>query len=316
MRRVTTRRLPSLARLGLVLVLVLVLAACGRKSPPPPAATAPSASAAPVAAAPAPPPRTPAAAVEWRATTSDGVVILGSLVRSPDADVPVVLLVHRWAGSRDEWAPLVDLLARHTPAPHVATLDLRGHGASTTRAAGKTIGWAGMKKAEFAATPFDLDAAIAEIDRSLGAPAPAFVLTGSDLGAAVSVLAAAHQPRVVALALVSPGAALQGLDLYMPAARVRDRIGFLAGAETDNVAHDPVAALASMAKQAVVKQYPGGAHGAERLGAAAPALWQDLTDYLTGPVMHLRPAAPPAASASAAASPSASAARPPHAPKR
>lgn len=270
------------------------------QKPAPAASISASAPPSPAASAepPAHPPRaTPLTSVPFEVTTSDGVVLEGSLARSPDPGVPVVLFVHHWAGSREEWKPLLDRLARVSPAPHLAAIDLRGHGASTRHAEGAAkgkatpIAWHLMSNKEAETVAKDVPAVLAAIDKALGAPAKAFVLVGDDFGATAAVLAAAREPRVSALALVAPGAALHGIDVYRPFAASRERALLLAASNGDPVSADPVNALGAMAKEAVVKRYAGEAHTAEQIAEAHPELWDDLEEFLLGPAMEAMPPA-------------------------
>jgi pimeloyl-ACP methyl ester carboxylesterase len=235
------------------------------------------------------------APVELTASAPDGLELYGSFYEAADKNAPVLVLLHRMTASRDEWKPLLDIVLRRPARPHVLALDLRGHGRSTVRKGSKaTVLWPSITATDAPALTADVLAALAAVDKRLGKPAPAFVVVGSDLGATVGVLAAAREPRVAALGLVSPGAGLRGIDLYRPFAQVRGRPNFLAAAADDNIAREPMKTLAAMGRdQSTVKTYPGGEHGGALLGAASPALWTDLASWVDA-----RTARPPAAPAS------------------
>jgi hypothetical protein len=86
---------------------------------------------------------------------------------------------------------------------------------------------------------------------------------------------------VSGVALVSPGAAIQGFDVYEPFARIRTLPSFLAGAKGDNVSREPITALASMARgAAAVKEYPGGGHSFVGLAETGAPLAEDLGQWL------------------------------------
>ena len=107
------------------------------------------------------------------------------------------------------------------------------------------------------------------------------VLIGSSLGAAFAARAASQEPKVVAIALVSPGAAIEGYDVYRPFSDVRVLPSFIAAAKDDNVSREPISALTQMAKEhATVKVYDGRGHGAWGLGQGEPRLFADLVDWL------------------------------------
>ena len=102
------------------------------------------------------------------------------------------------------------------------------------------------------------------------------VLVGSSFGATLASLVAFREAKVTALALISPGAAIRGVDLYRPYSEVRNLPTFVGGAENDTVTKDPFDALARMSPKAIVKRYPGARHGAQFLGEEDASLWTEL----------------------------------------
>jgi dienelactone hydrolase len=111
--------------------------------------------------------------------------------------------------------------------------------------------------------------------------AKSVVLVGSSLGAALVARAASEEAKVVAVAVVSPGAAIEGYDVYHPFADVRMMPSFIAGSKDDNVAREPVAALTQMAKEhGTVKIYDGRGHGAFGIGQEGMPLFADLVEWL------------------------------------
>ena len=103
----------------------------------------------------------------------------------------------------------------------------------------------------------------------------------ASLGAAFAARAAGQESKVVALAVVSPGAAIEGFDMYHPFAEVRMLPSFIAAAKEDNVAREPVTALGQMAREhGTVKNYDGRGHGAFGLGQEGTQLFTDLVEWL------------------------------------
>jgi alpha-beta hydrolase superfamily lysophospholipase len=250
----------------LALLLSLVAAGCDsgdeassspKLAPPTPAPTAP----------PAPPPT-------GKKTTSfesaDGASLAGDLyLAKPTA--PAVVLVHRLHAERAELAPLAERLARAEKRFTILNFDLRGHGDSQPPKKDK-------KKPE----RFDADvvAAIDHVVQASGDKVPRVLLVGSSFGAALVSRVASSQPKVTALALLSPGAAIDGLDIYEPYAVVRQLPTFIAASVLDNVSKAPFQSLSKMAKAGQTKQYPGSRHSAGHVADEHPALWSDLIAWL------------------------------------
>ncbi len=217
------------------------------------------------------PPAVPA--TPKKATTfesADGASLSGDLyLASPAA--PAVVLVHRMHAQRLELAPLADKLANADKRFTILNFDLRGHGDSKP-----------PEKDKKDAARFDADvvAAIAHVVEVTQEKVPRVVLVGSSFGATLVARVTKAQPKVTGMALLSPGAAIEGLDVYEPYAEVRHLPSFISGGVRDNVSLAPVDSLSKMAKQGTVKQYPGSRHSAGHLAAEHPALWTDLVAWL------------------------------------
>ena len=257
----------------------LFLLGCHCQEEPPLVRKAPAPSAS--VAAPEPPkePATPSEEVTFE--TADKIPLSGTLYLAKDPTSPLVVLLHRYRGERVEWAPLAGRLAEAPKRYTVLNFDLRGHGKSRSSSGKKKLDWADMKPKDMPAFVEDVHAAIKYgLERSEG-KARGVVLVGSSLGAAFAARAASQDAKVVAVAVVSPGAAIEGYDVYHPFADVRMLPSFIAAAKEDNVARDPVAALSQMAKEhGTVKIYEARGHGAFGLGQEGTPLFTDLVDWL------------------------------------
>jgi alpha-beta hydrolase superfamily lysophospholipase len=257
----------------------LFLLGCHCQEEPPPVKKAPAPSAS--VAAPEPPkePATPSEEVTFE--TADKIPLSGTLYLAKDPTAPLVVLLHRYRGERVEWAPLAARLAEAPKRYTVLNFDLRGHGKSKSSSGKKKLDWADMKPKDMPAFEEDVHAAIKYgLERTEG-KARGVVLVGSSLGAAFAARAASEEAKVVALAVVSPGAAIEGYDVYHPFADVRMLPSFIAAAKDDNVAREPVSALTQMAKEhGTVKIYDGRGHGAFGLGQEGTQLFTDLVDWL------------------------------------
>lgn len=262
-------------------------------------APATSASAAPArprrATNPAPKPQ------ELTFTTSDGVSIVGSYWSGGDQKAPALLLIHRAAGSRAEWTPLIERLFPPKVPMNVLAIDLRGHGASVEAkglAKGKKLAWNELKEADFAAMEKDLEAAIAQLNKRAGGAPSAWLLAGSDLGATLATMAARQTGEGLrGVALVSPGASLRGLDIYKPFGKIMSLPNLIITAGGDNVSNESAAALSQMSKGSRFLRLNGSMHGAEYLGGEHPVVWDELADWVEERLAP--PDAPPAGSAPA-----------------
>lgn len=265
------------ASLFVALGLVLFGCHCSEEKAPVKKAPAPSAS----VAAPEPPkePATPSEEVTFE--TSDKIPLSGTFYFAPDPTAPLVVLVHRYRGDRAEWAPLAARLAEAPKRYSIMNFDLRGHGKSKSASGKKRLDWADMKPKDMPAFVEDVHAAVKYgLGRSDG-KARGVVLVGSSLGAAFAARAASEEAKVVAVGVVSPGAAIEGYDVYHPFADVRMLPSFIAASKDDNVAREPVVALTQMAKEhGTVKVYDGRGHGAFGLGQEGTQLFTDLVDWL------------------------------------
>jgi alpha-beta hydrolase superfamily lysophospholipase len=266
----------------LVASLVLsgfVVVACSSKGGGNPQPTVKSA--APLASVPEVPKEPPTPSEPASFETADKVPLAGTIYLAKDPQAPVLVLVHRFRGDSQEWAAFAQRMAQAEHRYTIVNFDLRGHGASRSGTGKQRLDWADMKDQDMPAMVQDVRAAIDYgVQRAQGKPTRV-VLVGSSLGAALAAREADEDGRVVAIALVSPGAAIQGYDVYRPFANVRMLPTFLAGAKEDNVSIEPLDALSRMAKEhATVKSYDGRGHGTFGLSQENNTLFKDLEDWL------------------------------------
>ena len=215
--------------------------------------------------------------------TEDKVPLAGTLYLAKDPSAPLLVLVHRYRGDRQEWAPLATHLASSEKRYNTLMFDLRGHGASRSGVGNKKLDWATMTPKDMPAFVTDVRAAVGYGVARTGEKSSRVVLVGSSLGAAFAARAASEDARVVAIGLVSPGAAIEGYDAYHPFADVRMLPSFLAGAKDDNVSKEPIDGMSRMAKElATVKSYDGKGHAAFGLFAEGDPLAKDLEEWLMG----------------------------------
>jgi pimeloyl-ACP methyl ester carboxylesterase len=236
-----------------------------------------------------------------------GGVTLGASWYPTSKEAPVLVLLHRLAGNRGDWQPLVQALRKEGPELSMLALDLRGHGQSGA-SEGRSGG--GLQGKDIERMPEDLALALTEVERRLGARPTRLLGVGADLGATVLVLAANQDPRWSALALAAPVAGLRGVDLYRPFSALRQRSILLMAAREDPVSREPFQAMSGMVGlNLTTRQYEGTEHNFTSLAVKNATLWPELVTWLGG-VAQGGP--PPASSAapSAAAPPSAAPAQP------
>lgn len=146
--------------------------------------------------------------VALRAT--DGTA-LSAVWYAPTRTAPAVLLVHMLTRSHAEW----DLTAQALNASGfgVLAIDLRGHGASEGSIS--TLG--SMQQ--------DVQAGLDWLKTRTDVLATRLGITGASLGASLAVLAAAADPAVRSIALLSPAAEYRGVRCEAAMRRFAERSG-------------------------------------------------------------------------------------------
>jgi pimeloyl-ACP methyl ester carboxylesterase len=231
------------------------------------------------------------AAQEVTFLTSDHQTLSGMWRAGKASAWPVVVLVHRGGSSREEWDPLLPVI--EPLQIQILTFDVRGHGRSVPITA-KGPDFFKTPKAKAAQMALDVDAALSWIRATTQNNNPVLVI-GSSFGATLAVLAAERVDRVVGLGLISPGAAIRGVDIYIPFTRLAPRPTLLIGATSDTIANEPIDIIGKIAKQnATIHRVLGQAHGAEQLARSAPEMWGWVHDWIQQVITHLPPSGPPA----------------------
>lgn len=210
-------------------------------------------------------PVAPARAEESRFTVA-GRELTGALYRAEPGS-PVLLLLHGAHADRREWMPLTERLTRSPRRFTVFAFD------RTARVPDVAFG-PGERATRLKDVGSALDHALAAAESALA------VVVGSSVGAALAAELAADRAEVVALGLISPGQAIDGVDLYEAFAPVRSLPTFVAAGRDDAVSREPLRVLPRMSPTAAVRIYATGRHSARYLGQERPELWQDLEHWL------------------------------------
>lgn len=168
-------------------------------------------------------------------TTTDGHALHAD-VGVPAKAVNGVVFVHMAGRNKEDWHAVANNLYRQGLS--VLTLDLRGHGANVAATAPALTG------ADWIAMVGDVQAGVAEL-RKRGAERVALV--GAEAGANLALIAAADDPKIASVALLSPGLEYKGLASGVPAKRYGPRPIFYAASQDDAYGLRSATALDSVA---------------------------------------------------------------------
>lgn len=201
----------------------------------------------------------PAAAGEdVQFTTSDGVVIAGTLY-SAGVGSPAVLCLHQWRSDRTSFAVLAGKLQQEGFT--VLTIDMRGYGGSTRTEAGKRI--RPDRRAQK-----DLEAALDFLRSHPAADGTRLGIVGASYGSSNALMYAASDPAIRALVLLSPGLNyFNELPTEAPLKAYSGRPLLAVASSEDLRSVETVEAYKRIAPGMVVEMYEGAGHGTDILDA-------------------------------------------------
>lgn len=208
--------------------------------------------------------------------TSDGVEIVGTLVRAEGAK-GAALLLHMMPAVRDSWGPFAaELAARGLSS---LAIDLRGHGEST-RQGGKTLDYRAFGDAEHQAKRLDVEAAAAFL-AGQGFGLDRLAVAGASIGANLAIRFSADHPEVRACLALSPGLAYRGVTTEDAAARLSGGQALLLAASADDAyAFESIAALERAATvPADARRLKDAGHGTTMFERDA-AFMKEAADWL------------------------------------
>lgn len=169
--------------------------------------------------------------------TQDGAIIAASYYEPPDRGAPAVILLHMLTRSRDDWQPVAQRLVESGFA--VLAIDLRGHGASSGAPAGSNSG-------DLSRMVLDVRAARAFLDTRPEIVRGRLGIGGASIGANLAILAAADDPAVRSIALLSPGLDYRGLRVESAMRKYGDRPALLVAGSNDPYATRSIRQLATV----------------------------------------------------------------------
>lgn len=184
-------------RIALTAAVVLITA-CGHAAKP---------------TTPAPPGPRDDGGMDVSITTEDGVRLAATHWAGPADNEQCVIFAHQLASTREEWAPIVELLQGRF---ELLAFDLRGHGGSTQSPRG-TLAFGSFDEADWQAADRDLDAAMAFLE-DRGFTTAGCAVVGSSIGGSLAMRFAGRHVDTAAVVLLSPGLAYHGLDIADAAA--------------------------------------------------------------------------------------------------
>jgi len=158
--------------------------------------------------------------------TSDGVLIAGTVYQPSRRPAPYVILVHMLTRSREDWQALATRLA--DAGVGVLAIDLRGHGASAADPRPDA------NADNLSADLLDVQAARAFLASHAELGVTTVGIGGAQIGANLAVMAAAADPSVRSIVLLSPGLDFRGLRTEAPMYRYAGRPALMVASHEDS----------------------------------------------------------------------------------
>ena len=210
----------------------------------------------------------------------DGLKIVGTDFESPKPGSPAILLLHQWQSDRHSF----DDFAKRMQATgfNVLAIDGRGFGESVKTADGKAVG-PERSDAAVKAMLGDVGAAVDFLAKAKSVDPNRIGIVGASYGSSLALIYAADDPKIKAVALLSPGLNYFGNMQTEPAVKkYGDRPLLLVAAEDDKESADAVRKLKADGSNAKYQTqvYLQGGHGTG-LFTATVGLDDLLEQFLT-----------------------------------
>ncbi|MEP6788062.1 MAG: alpha/beta fold hydrolase [Acidobacteriota bacterium] len=191
----------------------------------------------------------------------DGAKLVGSLYEASKQNSPALLLLHQWQSDRHSY----DDFAKRMQAKGFAVLSIdgRGFGESTKKADGSAV-IAGRTDADVKAMLGDTGAAIEFLSKQKNVDPSHVGIIGASYGSSLALIYAADNPKVAAVALLSPGLNYFGNMPDDPAIKkYGDRPLYMTAARDDQESAAAVDKLISAVKNSkyIAKVHEQGGHG-------------------------------------------------------
>jgi dienelactone hydrolase len=211
--------------------------------------------------------------------TSEGnVEIVGTFYESAKASSAAVLLLHQWQSSRKSYDEFAKRL--QTKGFGVLAIDGRGFGDSVRTMDGKPVAPARTDET-VKAMKADVANALDFLAKQKNVDSAKIGIVGASYGSSLAIIYAAENPKVKAVALLSPGLNYFGNLPIEPAVKsFGNRSLLLVAAEDDQESAETVKKLKTISDKYEVQIYPKGGHGTG-LFAAKVGLEDLLEQFLT-----------------------------------
>ncbi|MBX7170873.1 MAG: alpha/beta fold hydrolase [Pyrinomonadaceae bacterium] len=192
-------------------------------------------------------------------TSAEKVEIVGTFYESPKANSPAVLLLHQWGSDRHSY----EMLAKRLQAKGfgVLAIDGRGFGDSNKATDGKTVAPARTDEA-VKAMKADVDNAFQFLAKQKNVDANRVGIVGASYGSSLAIIYSAENPKVKAVALLSPGLNYFGnMPTESAVKNYSDRPLLLVAAEDDKESAETVKKLKEVDAKSETQIYEKGGHG-------------------------------------------------------
>lgn len=216
-------------------------------------------------------------------TTSDGITIIGTLVKASGIERrPACLLIHQLGSDRNSYAGFQQKLLE--AGINSLAIDMRGHGEST---AGGTINYEDFNNENWADCQKDIQAGLAYL-RNLDCVNPSSIgIVGASIGANLSILEAADemqedgfQNRPTCMVLLSPGTDYHGIQPLQRGHDLEYIPVYIVSAEEDQQSYRGSQSLSQAARGGELVSFPGSEHGTD-LFEAHPELMDQIVQWLS-----------------------------------
>ncbi|MGH7783086.1 MAG: alpha/beta hydrolase, partial [Candidatus Binatia bacterium] len=147
-------------------------------------------------------------------TSPDGVILVGTFLEAAKSNSPGLLLLHQWQSDRHSYDEFAVRMQQKGFA--ILSIDGRGFGESTKKADGTTV-VAGRTPADVKAMLGDVSSAFDFLAKQKNIDPTRIGIVGASYGSSLAIMYAADNPKVPAVALLSPGLNYFGNMLTLPA---------------------------------------------------------------------------------------------------
>jgi dienelactone hydrolase len=205
--------------------------------------------------------------------TEDGVKIVGSVWMPEGGKAPAVILLHMWRRDRTDWNDFAETLLKNGYA--VVSIDLRGHGESVNTDDGKTLNYKEFADEDCRDMVKDVVPVLRYLRDDRRVDSTKIAIIGASIGANMALRAAAADPGIAAVVLLSPGKTYRGVTAETAMIDYGKRPVLIAASEEDKYAATSSQRLKELAQgDSRLLIYKGVGHGTQMLDTEADIVEQ------------------------------------------